>query len=340
MKEILYAYYEGGKKMINAKVKAAGIITMATAILLGAQVSAAQVEEPWENRDSDVWKIRSDFEFDEADELKYDELYHIQLSNKNNDLDLYRFVPTASGSYTFYVSDMKSGFLIGVLDYDAGIWTSPAMYWYASDEGNEKYDFVKGRTYYIFAWTCSLNSAAEYDIALINYEGEGNPYGGWRQMDGCWYYMNEDGTYAAGWKKIEGKWYFFNEDNEMQTGWIKDGGKWYFLNSDGEMATGWIQDNGSWYFLKSSGEMATGWIKDNGSWYFLKSSGEMAENEYCNGYWLGNGGKWTYEARASWKKDSTGWYYQDTTGWYAKSATYKIDGVNYDFNAAGYCTNP
>ena len=340
MKEILYSHYEGGKKMISNKIKIAGLLSLATAMLLGAQVSAAHVEEPWENKDGDVWKIRSDFEFDEADELKYDELYHIQLSNEDNDLDLYRFVPTASGSYTFYVSDEESGFLIGVLDYDAGIWTNTAMQWYSYYEGDEKYDFVKGRTYYIFAWTCGLNAEAEYDIALIDYKGEGNPYAGWRRMDGYWFYMYENGTYAKGWAKIDDKWYFFNEDKEMQTGWVKDSGKWYYLKSSGEMATGWVKYNGSWYYLQSSGAMATGWIKDNGNWYFLKSSGEMAESEYCNGYWLDAGGKWTYTARASWKKDSKGWYYQDTNGWYAKNATYKIDGKNYNFDSAGYCTNP
>ncbi len=337
MKEILYAYYEGGKKMISNKIKIAGLLSLATAILLGTQVSAAQVPDPYAGI-----KIRSDFEYDKADELGYDELYHVQLSDKNNDVDLYRFVPRATGNYTIYISNMSADFLIGIIDYENFENTGEDIFWYckADDSDPDNYDFVKGKTYYILAWTLGSDAAADFDLALIDYEGEGNPYAGWRRMDGYWCYMYENYNYAEGWTKIGGKWYFFNEDKEMQTGWIKDSGKWYFLKPSGEMATGWIKDGGKWYYMKSSGEMATGWIKDNGSWYFLKSSGEMAANEYCNGYWLEANGKWIYEAIASWKKDSKGWYYQDTTGWYAKNATYKIDGKNYNFNSAGYCTNP
>ena len=299
--------------MINNKVKTAGAISLATAMLLGVQVSAAQVGDPWEEKDDDTWVIRSDFEFEKADELISDEIYHIKLSKDNNDLDLYRFVPEETGNYKIYISDLDANFLIGILDYENSDLTVSDIYWYNNyeDDSHDNYDFKKGKTYYIFAWTSWMNISAEYDLALVKT--------GWRQLDGTWYYVFENGTYAEGWEKIDGKWYYF-DDNEMQTGWIKDGGKWYYLNS--------------------SGDMATGWIKDGGSWYFLKTSGEMAENEYCNGYWLGNGGKWTYEARASWKKDSKGWYYQDTTGWYAKNATYKIDGKNYNFDSAGYCTNP
>ena len=66
----------------------------------------------------------------------------------------------------------------------------------------------------------------------------------------------------------------------------------------------------------------------------------MAENEYCGGYWINSGGAWTYQHKASWKKDTTGWYYQDTSGWYAKDETLTIDGKSYNFNSAGYCTNP
>ena len=323
--------------MISNKIKTAGILSLATAMLLGVQVSAAHVEDCW----LEDYRFRTDFEFEKADEISYDQIVNVHLTSDNNDLDLYRFVPRASGNYKFFISNMYTDFNIGIIDYESFDYDHPLIYWYSKDnDADADYDFVKGKTYYIIAWTGLLNGAADYDFSLIGYKGDGNPYAGWRRMDGYWFYMYEDGTYAKGWAKIDDKWYFFNEDKEMQTGWIKDSGKWYYLKSSGEMATGWVKYNGSWYYLQSSGAMATGWIKDNGNWYFLKSSGEMAENEYCNGYWLDAGGKWTYTARASWVKDSKGWYYQDTNGWYAKNATYKIDGKNYNFDSAGYCTNP
>ena len=66
----------------------------------------------------------------------------------------------------------------------------------------------------------------------------------------------------------------------------------------------------------------------------------MAAGEYINGYWLNKNGSWTYKAKASWKKNSKGWWYGDSTGWYAKNQTIRINGKNYKFNKAGYCTNP
>ncbi len=325
--------------MVNYKLKTAGIISLATVMLLGGQISATHVRGIWNKNNT----FREDFEFEKAEVINYDEMHHVKLSKDNNDLDLYKFVPRASGTYEVYISNTDADFLIGVIDYekfDYDLQPSDVLWYSERDDDLTDFNFVKDNTYYIIAWTVNSYVNADYWFSFVNYKGDGNPYAGWRCMDGSWCYMYEDGTYAEGWTKIDGKWYFFNYEKEMQTGWIKDGGKWYFLSSSGEMATGWISDNGNWYYLKSSGEMSTGWINDNGSWYFLKSSGQMAENEYCNGYWLGKGGKWTYEYKASWKLDSKGWYYQDTSGWYAKNSSYKIDGKVYIFNSEGYCTNP
>ncbi len=106
------------------------------------------------------------------------------------------------------------------------------------------------------------------------------------------------------------------------------------------MKTGWQQIGGVWYYFESSGAMFTGWKQSGSDWYFLKSDGSMAVNEYCQGYWLGSNGKWTYQYKATWRKDSKGWWYGDSTGWYAKNESFKIDGKVYYFDANGYCTNP
>lgn len=62
----------------------------------------------------------------------------------------------------------------------------------------------------------------------------------------------------------------------------------------------------------------------------------MASNEYIQGYWLDKSGKWSYKARATWKKDNIGWYYIDSNGWYAKNGKHIIDSTSYIFNEAGY----
>ena len=103
------------------------------------------------------------------------------------------------------------------------------------------------------------------------------------------------------------------------------------------MVSGWQSIGGKWYYFESSGAMKTGWVLSGGKWYYLKKNGVMATNEYCEGYWLNNDGTWTYKYRASWRGNaSAGWWYGDDSGWYAKNGTYKIDGIDYSFNSAGY----
>ena len=65
-----------------------------------------------------------------------------------------------------------------------------------------------------------------------------NPIGAsaaWKQDNTGWWYT-EGQEYATGWKDINGEWYYFDNNGYMETGWIQDGGKWYYLNSGGAMA--------------------------------------------------------------------------------------------------------
>lgn len=164
---------------------------------------------------------------------------------------------------------------------------------------------------------------------------------GWAQdQNGTWFYLAEKRTAVTGWKNISGSWYFFDEFGSMLKGWQEIYGTWYYLGDSGSMKTGWQSIKGKWYYFENSGAMVTGWRSIGGVYYYFKSGGDMASNEYCGGYWLSANGAWTYKHKASWKKDSTGWWYGDDTGWYAKNESVKIDGKVYNFNAAGYCTNP
>ena len=194
----------------------------------------------------------------------------------------------------------------------------------------------------------------------------------WKEIDGDWYRFGSDGAALFEWQKINGKWYCFNisykmysddyvvihnwdvknqkqitevyyvnKDGVMQTGWQYIRGEWRYFNSSGVMQTGWVNVSGAWYYFEQgkyaeNATMITGWKQINGTWYYFKSSGAMASNEYCNGYWLNADGSWTYQRVASWKKDNTGWWFGDSSGWYAKSSKYTINGVEYEFDSAGY----
>ncbi len=162
----------------------------------------------------------------------------------------------------------------------------------------------------------------------------------WCDVNGYWYYFDAEGRMMTDWQKIDGAWYYLGGNGQMRKGWQQIDGVWYYLGGNGHMRTNWQQIDGEWYYFGSNGSMRTGWQTINGSVYYLKPSGVMAYSEYCKGYWLNSDGTWTYEYRASWRKDSTGWWYGDASGWYAKNATYKIDDKLYDFDSSGYCTTP
>ena len=45
-----------------------------------------------------------------------------------------------------------------------------------------------------------------------------------------------NGQVQTGWQQIDGKWYYLNEQGAPQIGWVKDGEKQYFCTASGERA--------------------------------------------------------------------------------------------------------
>lgn len=117
---------------------------------------------------------------------------------------------------------------------------------------------------------------------------------GWKNVNGKWYFMNNEGIMQKGWIKDNNLWYYLGSDGMMKTRWVKgDDGAWYYLRNDGAMKTGWLKDiDGKWYFLDTSGVMTIGWKEINGVWYYFYSSGEMAYETNINGYIVDNNGAW------------------------------------------------
>ena len=100
----------------------------------------------------------------------------------------------------------------------------------------------------------------------VPYDGPG--VAGWGEGASGKWYQHADGSYAVGWEQIEGLWYYFNQNGIMCTGWFwdKDIKAWYYLDpSTGVMHKGKaIQVSGKWYYLDGYGRMLTGWHTDEG----------------------------------------------------------------------------
>lgn len=94
---------------------------------------------------------------------------------------------------------------------------------------------------------------------------------GWDNLNGNWYYFDENGNQTIGWKKINNKYYYFNDSGCMVTGWNSISGTYYYFDANGAMQTGWILNNS--YYLNTNGAMLTGWQKINDVYYYFNDSG-------------------------------------------------------------------
>ncbi|MBQ2238557.1 MAG: extracellular solute-binding protein, partial [Lachnospiraceae bacterium] len=125
-----------------------------------------------------------------------------------------------------------------------------------------------------------------------------------KDKKGVWYYVGADGAMKTNsWEKdSSGKWYYVGANGAMKVNdWEKDSkGKWYYLGADGAMKKGGFVDyKGDKYFVDADGVMQTGVIK-------IKDLNGV----YCFGE---NGAM--------------------------KTGKVKIDGVEYNFDKYGKCTD-
>ena len=67
-------------------------------------------------------------------------------------------------------------------------------------------------------------------------EAETLAKGSWRQNQGKWYYVNEDGSNYTGWLFLNGRKYYLDENGVMQTGIQEIKGKKYYFYPGGTMA--------------------------------------------------------------------------------------------------------
>lgn len=178
---------------------------------------------------------------------------------------------------------------------------------------------------------------------------------GWDENEEGWSYRYPDGKICqGGWEQINGSWYYFNEQGIMQTGWLLLDSFYYYLKPSGAMAIGWVQLDGTWYYLRpqaengapggsmvgggwrvigpyyyffrDDGSMYTGWLSWNGKWYYLNTLANSLEGAMLTGLFQRDG--YTYYtdsngamAEGWWQIDGNWRYFEPGSGHMAVDTT-------------------
>ncbi len=154
---------------------------------------------------------------------------------------------------------------------------------------------------------------AEVRKYLINTDGSdagaynGTVTPGWEETENGWMYRKADNTFVTNsWLQIDGSYYYMDENGIMLADTITPDGR--YVNSSGERTSyipGWIQDEKGWRYVQKNGYYAAStWIEDtDGQWYYFNIGAYMeADTTTPDGYYVGADGAWDGNAASvSWE---------------------------------------
>lgn len=256
--------------------------------------------------------------------------YELQLYRDGKSVQ--KVAKTSAKSYNFYPYMTKEG------DYSFKVRTIPGTD--AQNKFGKKSDWIEsgeleitdryvsdgkgqqsGKPSVVKGTTDTVGWFKENDRWGYRYPDGSLSKDGWSEIDGLWYYFNEDGVMCTGWRPVGGQQYYLYDNGQMAVGWSKIGGSWYYFrpetegaflkgsmmtpgwhvigpyyyyfNGDGSLYTGWLKENGKTYYLNEldnslQGTMFTGWIRREEKTYFADSNGEILEG------WNQIDGSWYY----------------------------------------------
>lgn len=100
-------------------------------------------------------------------------------------------------------------------------------------------------------------------------------------VNGKYYYVNDDYTKAKGWKTVNGKTYYFGDTgNAAYMGLKNIGGQLYYFNSAAVMVTGWMTINNRDYYFDEKGVLVRGrTVMIDGKAYTFNASGIWTNTE-------------------------------------------------------------
>ena len=133
----------------------------------------------------------------------------------------------------WYYFDLESGERISGWKNIDGKW------YYFDNYAVTNSRIIDGKSYYFDPVNCDMQTGwvAQHGVSTLWYYYDlksGEQLSGWQNIDGKWYYLDQQGAYTD-YNYIDGKYYYFDKNTcELKTGWLEfNGSKYYADPNDG-----------------------------------------------------------------------------------------------------------
>jgi glucan-binding YG repeat protein len=190
-------------------------------------------------------------------------------------------------------------------------------------------------------WERTFNANGE-DTLTVTLKNKNN---GWQYAVGEWFYVEKGAPVKSAWRQIDGGWYYFDDNAMMVKGLVKiqdanDSNKYttYAANDDGRVTRGWIAwedevGDVKWAYTNDNGEVTTGWKNIGGKWYYFTDGWNYNKTEYkedANWTQSGERGEMVTGAWKIWNSDWTDkhTYFFNEDGTWDNSPGWKLAGDN------------
>lgn len=164
----------------------------------------------------------------------------------------------------------------------------------------------------------------------------------WMEIDGAWYYFDENGrTFTdQGAHEIDGIPYCFDSRGALETKerWALVNGNWKWWLPTGEYyREDWLTQGEKNYYLDEQGNAVKGWQQIDGNWHYFDENCALVKDTWIGNYYVDESGIWIQEAgKGQWILSGSRWWFCHPDGSYTKSDWEVIAGKRYYFDVDGW----